>query len=663
VNMMREGMCPACCESASFIAARVRWRFYRKQHSYPTTTNSFLWQMDHSLREAIVCLHRNVPLLEQHLVEIGELRERLTKKEQEVNETLCQSKTVLSWLAKELLVGSSGISPLHLETLSESGEGEMKTAELEPRPKRRRGDDRLDPPLLVLADSKISEMGSLSRPAPPSSSSLSLSQEMDERTVADLLLKQSRDSLSVRQRAIEAALAKTKREEERVSGEIVERDAGLLERSLEETKEMVEKLRGHRESLPLLASDEEKFNRELQECESEIHRLDSTVRADLVAAMEWARRESGGLYRPSVCSAPVMLLLFQQFCRQHVSFKAKKKGEAVTVDRLRRVGCSAFGVKKAGYDAGEARAGGFTVRELGDLMGSGGYSSEEIGRAGYSLKEMRDGGFAVLMKLGCTFAQLRQAGFTTKDLGSAVCNSSYPKLLAAGYSLQELRAGGITCSSLKSLGYTLAQLIEMGFTAKDLRVGGAYSVTEILGAGSLQDLRDAAIPAWEWKRSNYTVSQLRQAGFTLRKIGQIPEKEALEAGYSLQEIIGGGQAAELKSLGYTAAQLRQAGFTVKGLIAVGDRRPAQMIGRFQKIVKAGFSFQEIAEAGFSIQEMREGGLSLWKVFGYTASQLRAGGCDVSELRAGGYSLQEVQQAGYSPEEVAVVSAEGWEAGR
>jgi hypothetical protein len=416
-------------------------------------------------------------------------------------------------------------------------------------------------------------------------------------------------------------------------------DLGVESRRVE-LSALLEKLRGHRESLPLLASDEEKFSRELRECESEIHRLDSTVRGDLVAAMEWGRRESGGLYRPSVCSAPVMLLLFQQFCRQHVPFKAKKKGEmgeAVTVDRLRRFGCTVSGVNQAGYDAGEARAGGFTVSEMGTWIGYGGYSSEEIGGAGYSLKEMRDGGSAVLMNLGYTFAQLRQAGFTAKDL------------------YQTRRA---TCSWLKSSGYTLAQLKAAGLTANELSVGGAYSVTEILGAGySLQDLRDAAIPAHEWKRSNYTVSQLRQVGFTLREIGQIPEKEALVAGYSLREIRdGGGRAAELKSLRYTAAQLRQAGFTVKGLIGEvhrqgAPRRPGE------------FSFQEIAEAGFSIQEMREGGLSLWKAFGYTASQLRAGGCDVSELRAGGYSLQEVQQAGYSPEEVAVVSAEGWEAGR
>jgi hypothetical protein len=130
------------------------------------------------VREAIVCLHRSVPLLEQHLVEIGELRERLMKKEQEVNETLLQSKTVLSLLAKEFLAGSRGISPLLLETLSEHGEGEMKTVELEPRPEQRGCDDRLDPPLLALlalADSKISEMGSLSPPVPPPSSSLSRS--------------------------------------------------------------------------------------------------------------------------------------------------------------------------------------------------------------------------------------------------------------------------------------------------------------------------------------------------------------------------------------------------------------------------------------------------------------------------------------------------------
>jgi hypothetical protein len=139
---------------------------------------------------------------------------------------------VLSLLAKELLGGSSGISPLLLETLSERGEGEMKNAELAPRPEQRGGDDRLDPPLLALlslADSKISEMGSLSPPVPSSSSLLSRSQEMDERTVADLLHKQSKDSLSVRQRAVETALAETKREEERVSGEIADFEREAIE--------------------------------------------------------------------------------------------------------------------------------------------------------------------------------------------------------------------------------------------------------------------------------------------------------------------------------------------------------------------------------------------------------------------------------------------------
>jgi hypothetical protein len=72
--------------------------------------------------------------------------------------------------------------------------------------------------------------------------------------------------------------------------------------------------------------------------------VDATAREDLIAAMRWAQLESGGLYQPTVSSAPLVLLLFQQYCRQQVSCRPLTKatmGELMTVDRLRRCGCSA----------------------------------------------------------------------------------------------------------------------------------------------------------------------------------------------------------------------------------------------------------------------------------------------------------------------------------
>jgi hypothetical protein len=118
----------------------------------------------------------------------------------------------------------------------------------------------------------------------------------------------------------------------------------------------------------LLLEAAKKLRKELKECEADERRLE-TLAEDLMSAMRWAQSESHGLDRASVTTAPVMLLMFQQFCRQEISaqrLKNRELGELfVTADRLRRwCGCTGADLRKAGYNAQEALRGGYSVCEL-----------------------------------------------------------------------------------------------------------------------------------------------------------------------------------------------------------------------------------------------------------------------------------------------------------
>jgi ribosomal protein L13E len=527
--------------------------------------------MDKTLREAILSLHHNLPLMEEHMANLCDLREKLVIKELELNQTISQTKTVLSLVKEQLLGGvvrqEEGLEVCLLDFFTQSDHvndnGENGSGEEEMKTQLPKTGDEL------------------------------------RQTVADLTIKISKDSLTKKQRAVKETLTSLRQEQDSVCGEIVdtERDVKVLESIIEESKEQFEglererlsiferkvslekeleklalkycemneallaqsveesnlilqsiredlttkqgqalpspllqkyvgvaidltrtecemkelcermselgvedckhkvldlreKLRCHREAIGALVTNEDKmlkFQGNLQECESQSQGLDATAQGDLVAAMKWGQLESGGLYQPSVSSAPVVLLLFQQYCRQRISFhRSPKKAElcdSMTADRLRRCGCSAIDLKLAGYAGGELRAGG--------------YSIEAVHEAGYSLMEMATSGVSAagLRLLGYQLLELKACGIPANEMRLA--GVSLDEIQRLGYSLEEMKDSGISVSEFRSLGCTIEQLRMVGFTAGEVRKGGV----------SLPDLQ----------RSGYSPLELQSVGiYSLR---------------------------------------------------------------------------------------------------------------------------------------------------
>jgi hypothetical protein len=318
------------------------------------------------LSEAILALRESLPHLEKSLSEIGELkvligdlRERLLKKEEEVRGAIAKHASVMEKVSggsqKDLTAllnhkqseskseGEGDENLLSDDDASDGVEGQTET-------ERKKEEDEEGAKVYFEEDTSSAIALQLRDPQKLA--------EMEETLVAEQTVKSLRYALSKRQQSIEKALSKTR--DSLRSGLGVEAQCGQVD-------EVREELRCTREETgPLLVHEAEKMMAEQEACEAEARVLDGRV-ADLLAAMRWGQSETGGLYRPSVCTAPVMMLLFEQYCRQHVSFKRLKKGEmseCVTAAWLRHCGCTGGGLREAGYDAAEAREGGYTLLEL-----------------------------------------------------------------------------------------------------------------------------------------------------------------------------------------------------------------------------------------------------------------------------------------------------------
>jgi ribosomal protein L13E len=453
--------------------------------------------------------------------------------------------------------------------------------------------------------------------------------------------------------------------------------------------ELREKLAHNRELNGDLLVSEEELLREAKECEGESHRLDFDVQAhrdDLLAAMRWGVSESGGLYRPTVSTAALVLLLFQQHCRQQVGFKPLSReelGENVTLGRLRRCGCVWSGLKRAGFTASEVRLAGLRLKDL-QISDR---EAKEFHEAGYSLQEMKGGGISAsaLISFGYTASQLRQAGFTPRELLSSQPSAAFNEL---GYSLQEMKDDGVSVAILKSLGFSASQLNAAGYSLEEL-ISGHYPRADLEHLGyTLQEMKQTGISAASLNRIGYTVSQLKEVGFRLadlRNLSNINRTEIANAGYSLQEMREAGvSAALLKPLGYSAAQLKEVGYSAGELASAGyhvldlqeagyslqEMRDGRVSAASLKFI--GYTASQLKEVGYSAadlgqcyseQEVRNAGLSLidirqsgasaasLKSAGYTASQLKQGGYTVRDLLVAGYSLQDIQSAGYSLQEM------------
>jgi hypothetical protein len=153
----------------------------------------------------------------------------------------------------------------------------------------------------------------------------------------------------------------------------------------------------------ILVEERVKLSRELHECVSE-EKVLNTLAEDVKAAMKWAQSETHGLYQPNVATAPVMLLLFQQYCRQQISSTATGAQQRlhlsgfVTVDRLRRwCRASTQELCLVGFSLHEIRLAGISCLELRSL---GIYTPTELHVAGYDLVEVLSGTVVVVTGTG-----------------------------------------------------------------------------------------------------------------------------------------------------------------------------------------------------------------------------------------------------------------------
>jgi ribosomal protein L13E len=606
----------------------------------------------HYLQMAISSLHEKLPLMERHLSEISELREKLVKQEQEMSEVISESKVVLSLITKQC----GGEASLGIPSSNEfAGEEEMKFG----------------------AENLQSSRGK---------DSVIFSQSISIPLVADLTIKELKETWLQRQVCAKNVLTHVKNEQDCLCEEIAnsERDLKLLESTIEERKaslsiyaikqialteqistletelaalgdkycelnqallnqspeasnlvlqslrddpntiellstssspllrkyvgvvselsvivsdmnslcvqiselgveslhreelELKKKLRSNREAIDRLVIEEERAMKDLSDCESEY--IESNLQGDLIAAMKWGQSTSGGLYSPNVSTASLILLLFQQHCRQQIPWNSLKKCplcEVVTADQLKRYGCSGFGLKAAGYSAVEARRAGYSVSELSIGVRSV-YSAEELLEAGYSVEEMKTGGISAkdFKALGYTIAQLKERGYTVQELRQA--GYEIRQIRGAGFSLEELKDGGVTVHEFRSVGFTTVQLKQLQYSVRELSEGQANIgflrcdfVQEISEAGySLQEMREGGISANELHVLGYSASQLKEVGYTVSELLQgrrgYSVHQIKAAGYTLREMkVGDVSVPELKSLGFTAAQMHACGYSVR----------------------------------------------------------------------------------------------------
>jgi ribosomal protein L13E len=404
----------------------------------------------------------------------------------------------------------------------------------------------------------------------------------------------------------------------------VEDQFGVLE-------EVKEKLRCSRELTPLPVEEAENIAREMTECDSEQRDLEASVR-DLVAAMKWAKVATRGLYEPNPLTAPVMLLVFQQFCRLQIPSNQMtcmseigdhQSESSTTIDRLRSE--NAFGLNLAGYVATAAREVGYGVKELKRE----GYSPKEIQDAGFSLQDMKAGGIttselkvlgykAPQMKQVCNAKELLLAGFSTEEIKEA------------NYSVKQMRTYGITPSEFKTMEYTASELREV-CSVKEL-IDVEFSIEEIHRAGyTLREMKAGNIPSTNLRALGFSAIQLWQVGYSV--------EEVIVAGYSMEEICQAGYSLEEMQTSKISPHYLKAVFSASDLKAVGYS--------VADLLSGGYSIQEICEAEYSLKEMKAGGISAGSLrFKFSTFQLKGVGYTVGELRSGGFSADEVKGAGY-----------------
>jgi hypothetical protein len=412
--------------------------------------------VDETLKLAIISLAQKLPVMEQELSEISEMRKKFEKKELELNETIAATKEALS-------IVNQGFQSSLDRSSDAYGEGEKKVDQKKMKIEILKGEEE-------------------------NQSSIAAAKVMDsEETVADHTIQQLKDSYTLNQIVLEKAIFENKSDHDRLLREMAqietdlqgvqsliddrrelydkweiegialeeskskletelediafkycEMNAALLGQSFEQSqailqsvrvdssepqsspvlqtfvrvfnnfKEKVEEAKGlalriaelqldeHNGQLRELTeklessriiffesvTQEEKMQNQWRTCGLMKDQLDTTLRDDLVAAMRWAKSESCGIYQPSIMTAPLVSVIFRQYCREQGSPLPVPKEvlmKFATPERLRRFGWTARGFKLREYSIAEVQEAKFDVSELR----SAGYLSQEIEQLGY----------------------------------------------------------------------------------------------------------------------------------------------------------------------------------------------------------------------------------------------------------------------------------------
>jgi hypothetical protein len=339
-------------------------------------------------------------------------------------------------------------------------------------------------------------------------------------------------------------------------------------RQLEEVKG---KLASNRELIPMLEREQEQLTTDLKNFESEEKGLQTTVQ-DLIVAMKWGKSAARELYEPNPLTAPLLLLLFQQYCLLQVHSDQPNPTTVMSEEHLIEKSEQVFAsLNLAGYVATAARKTGKSALELRES----GYSPQAIKEAGYSLAEMKESGISPveLKAMGYTASELKGVGYTAEELSAGDYSST--EILTAGFALEEMTVtdkSNLSTRLMRTLGYTVLQLRKEGYSAKDVRSGG-YTMKEINEAGySLWEMKDSGISAGALKQLGYGVSRLKDVGYTAQEVkaAGYSVQEINGAGYSLQAMKAGGfSTSALQRLGYTASQLKKVGYTEDDLTRGG----------------------------------------------------------------------------------------------
>lgn len=312
-------------------------------------------------------------------------------------------------------------------------------------------------------------------------------------------------------------------------------------------------------------------------------------------------------------------------CPLPVLFRQKYATESLTevcrmvpASELREAGCPVSLLKCWGFTASDAKAAGYSLR---DLANEGGFTVSALRKANISAK--------ALVGIGLSASELRKGGFSAAELWRGSCTAA--DLRSAGFSLLELRRAGFDARDLSRAGFTLEEMHAAGCIASELRAAGFHA----------SELRAADFSLTELRRGNYTLQELKDAAFDLLTLRHLnfPLSDFKQVGFT---------ALELFSCGFSPRELREMGFTADDFKSM----PQCLLSDLRQ---AGYSLAELKAAGCCTAfDLRSSGVSATpaKKVGFTLMELHVAGYSLTELLSAGYSWEEMTDAGLIAEEAA-----------